>query len=158
VRTIALPGCGRRAAITDHAYERWAELVNWATPRPQAKVDMQRLAAENGVFMLAAPDWACWPHDGRGANTFGFVTCGDVCLVIAHARENERELVIATIITRGGLMPGERARRHRDSRERRYRTRSRARKSGGDRGPRGSDRRDRRDRIARDTDTRRWAE
>jgi hypothetical protein len=135
VRTIALPGCGRRAAITDHAYERWAELVNWATP-----------------------DWARWPHDGRGANTFGFVACGDVCLVIAHARESDRELVVATIITRGELMPGERHRRHRDSRERRYRTRSRARKSGGDRGPRGSDRRDRRDRIARDTDTRRWAE
>jgi hypothetical protein len=109
--------------------------------------------------MLAAPDWARWPHDGRARQHVRLSwSCGDVCLVIAHARENERELVIATIITRGELMPGERARRHRDSRERRYRTRSRARKSGGDRGPRGSDRRDRRDRIARDTDTRRWAE
>jgi hypothetical protein len=158
VRTIALPGCGRRAALTDHAYERWAERVNWAAPRPQAKLDIERLANQNGVFMLKAPDWTAWQDGGRATRTFGFVVCGDVCLVIAHSRENERELVIATIITRGELMPGERARRHRDSRERRYRTRSRARKSGGHRGPRGSDRRDRRDRIARDTDTRRWAE
>lgn len=154
-RVIPLPGCGRRAAVTDHALDRWLERVRWVDNPEQALEELDRLM-QVGTFTELPPDW--WQlEDDVATLTFGFVTAGDVCFVICHKRTDVERLVVATLATRGDLSADEREYRHRLHRDRRHRARLRARKAGGTRGPRGPERRKRRDELERSTDTRRWA-
>lgn len=166
MRTIALPGQPRHAFVTAHAIERWIERVRWRDRYVDVVGDMAALA-KLSAFTLQPPDW--WNgHQSPVRLLYGYVTAGDVCLIIAHKRDETpaggvpprhgTPLVVATVMTRGELREHERDERHKRTRERRRRVRHHARKAGGTRGPRGRERRALRDRIERDTDTRRWPE
>lgn len=147
---IILPD-GRRAWLTHHAADRWIERVRPHLELGQVAVDVGKLMG----CAVVQPDPPDWCVEGRDFPSVGYVVIGDVALPVQQAG---RSLIVPTVLCRGAYADVALDVRHDRSRRRRHRTRTMARKHGGDRGPRGQNRRELRDKRARETDSRRWRE